>query len=73
MSKRIGDVSRRRRLADPVRVRWYARHRASRWARRFFGDSCPPPGGADRLATKGMPPVDDTRSYPLHCHAGAEV
>ena len=34
---KVGDVSRRRRLADPVRLRWYARHRALRFSRRLFG------------------------------------
>lgn len=30
--------TRRRRFADPARVRWYARHRQLRFARRFgFG------------------------------------
>jgi hypothetical protein len=33
---RIGDVSRRRRLTDPVRIRWYAQQRAIRFARRMF-------------------------------------
>jgi len=33
---KIGDVSRRRRFADPVRLRWYARHRAVRFARRML-------------------------------------
>lgn len=28
MTKRIGDVSRRRRFSDPARRAWYARHRA---------------------------------------------
>jgi hypothetical protein len=32
---RIGDVSRSRRFADPVRQRWYAFHRAIRFARRM--------------------------------------
>ncbi len=32
---RIGDVSRPRRFADPVRLRWYAQHRAVRFARRM--------------------------------------
>jgi hypothetical protein len=32
---RIGDVSRQRRFADPVRQRWYAHHRALRFARRM--------------------------------------
>jgi hypothetical protein len=31
---KIGDVSRRRRLADPVRMRWYAHHRLVRFSRR---------------------------------------
>jgi hypothetical protein len=34
--KKIGDVSRRRRLqGGEARVRWYARHRAERFARRY--------------------------------------
>jgi hypothetical protein len=33
-----GDTSRRRRTADLARLRWYAAHRARRWARRFFGE-----------------------------------
>jgi hypothetical protein len=32
---KVGDVSRRRRLADPVRLRWYAHHRAVRFAQRM--------------------------------------
>jgi hypothetical protein len=32
---RIGDVSRSRRFADPVRQRWYAHHRARRFAERM--------------------------------------
>ncbi len=32
---RIGDVSRHRRNADPIRRRWYAQHRAIRFARRM--------------------------------------
>ena len=31
---KTGDVSRRRRLTDPVRMRWYAHHRAVRFSRR---------------------------------------
>jgi hypothetical protein len=34
---RIGDVSRHRRLSDPVRRRWYAHYRAVRFARRMSG------------------------------------
>ena len=33
---KIGDVSRRRRLADPARRRWYAQYRAVRFARRML-------------------------------------
>lgn len=33
---KIGDVSRRRRLADPARLRWYAYHRAVRFSRRML-------------------------------------
>ena len=33
---RIGDVSRRRRFADPARRRWYAYHRAVRFSRRML-------------------------------------
>jgi hypothetical protein len=32
---RVGDVSRPRRLASPARLRWYAHHRAVRFARRM--------------------------------------
>ena len=32
---KIGDVSRPRRWADPARQRWYAQHRAVRFARRM--------------------------------------
>ena len=36
---RKGDVSRRRRLIGPVaKLRWYAHHRALRFARRFGSD-----------------------------------
>jgi hypothetical protein len=33
---RIGDVSRRRRLADPARMRWYAHYRSVRFSRRMM-------------------------------------
>jgi hypothetical protein len=33
---RIGDASRNRRFADPVRQRWYAYHRAVRFALRMW-------------------------------------
>jgi hypothetical protein len=36
MTIKVGDVSRRRRLADPARRRWYAYHRAVRFARRML-------------------------------------
>ena len=36
MKIKIGDVSRRRRLADPARQRWYAHYRAVRFARRML-------------------------------------
>jgi hypothetical protein len=32
---KIGDVSRPRRFADPIRLRWYAYHRAVRFALRM--------------------------------------
>jgi hypothetical protein len=32
---KIGDVSRARRFSDPARRRWYAHHRAIRFARRM--------------------------------------
>jgi hypothetical protein len=38
---KTGDVSRARRLADPVRLRWYAYHRCVRFARRMNA-SCQP-------------------------------
>jgi hypothetical protein len=32
------DATRRRRYStDPARAAWYARHRAARWARHYFG------------------------------------
>jgi hypothetical protein len=34
---KTGDVSRARRLADPIRQRWYAFHRCVRFARRMNG------------------------------------
>jgi hypothetical protein len=43
----IGDVSRHRRLCDPARRRWYAHHRAVRFARRMSGRA------ADASASKG--------------------
>lgn len=34
--RKVGDVSRKRRLSGgEARVRWYARHRAERFARRY--------------------------------------
>jgi hypothetical protein len=33
---RIGDVSRRRRFADPARMRWYAHYRCVRFSRRML-------------------------------------
>jgi hypothetical protein len=41
---KIGDVSRRRRLADPVRLRWYAHHRSVRFSRRMMGTRPSDPG-----------------------------
>jgi hypothetical protein len=36
--RKVGDVSRRRRLAGPeAKRRWYARYRAERFARRYWG------------------------------------
>ena len=32
---KTGDVSRRRRFADPARMRWYAHYRAVRFSRRL--------------------------------------
>ena len=46
---KIGDVSRRRRFADPARLRWYAYHRAVRFARRM---SRGPLAGLTRLAPR---------------------
>jgi hypothetical protein len=40
---KVGDVSRRRRLVDPVRLRWYAQHRARRFARRMTQVRAPEP------------------------------
>ena len=49
---KIGDVSRRRRLSDPVRMRWYAYHRAVRFARRMLGVDGPCPAAPLRCAVK---------------------
>jgi hypothetical protein len=38
---KTGDVSRRRRLADPARMRWYAHHRCVRFSRRMLGGRGP--------------------------------
>ena len=38
---KIGDVSRPRRFADPARLRWYAYHRAVRFARRMQSGRTP--------------------------------
>jgi hypothetical protein len=36
--RKQGDVSRRRRLSGPeAKQRWYARYRAARFARRYWG------------------------------------
>lgn len=53
---KIGDVSRRRRLADGARRRWYAHYRALRFARRMLrGEGCPcePAGAASPCAAGG--------------------
>jgi hypothetical protein len=50
---KIGDVSRQRRFADPVRQNWYALHRAVRFANRMMGKATPGPqhrGARFRLA-----------------------
>jgi hypothetical protein len=48
---KIGDVSRNRRFADPARQRWYAQHRAVRFAIRMTGsDPRKRPGGLLRPA-----------------------
>lgn len=40
--RKIGDVSRKRRLCGgEARMRWYARHRALRFARRFCVGAIP--------------------------------
>jgi hypothetical protein len=54
-----GDTSRRRRTADPARLRWYAAHRARRWAVRFFGGPTPPAGGSP-TALPAAPANGDT-------------
>lgn len=46
--RRIGDCRRKRRLCfaeNPAKAKYYARHRAARFARRFFGGE-PPRRGA---------------------------
>jgi hypothetical protein len=41
MSK-VGDVTRKRRLGDPVRVRFYSYWRSLRWRSRMTGRPLPP-------------------------------
>lgn len=41
MSK-VGDVTRKRRLSDPVRVRFYSYWRSLRWRSRMTGRPVPP-------------------------------
>jgi hypothetical protein len=45
---KIGDVSRHRRWSDPARRRWYAYHRAVRFARRMRSEA---PGQIARPAS----------------------
>lgn len=44
---KTGDVSRPRRFADPARLRWYAYHRAVRFARRMHYGWTPNPTPSD--------------------------
>jgi hypothetical protein len=63
MSKRVGDVSRKRRLASPARIAWYASRRAARFARRCFEGGLqaslplPRPADGERLAFESGRPA----------------
>src|SRR5262249_25364243 len=58
-SMKIGDVSRARRFADPVRLRWYAYHRALRFALRMRQREAPPVCDPAAVA-KATPPRGDS-------------
>jgi hypothetical protein len=45
---KIGDVSRRRRFADPARQRWYALYRCVRFSRRMMHGGAAPAAEARR-------------------------
>ena len=50
---KVGDVSRARRWADPARQRWYAHHRARRFALRMFAPSTRPELVSDKRSLMG--------------------
>jgi hypothetical protein len=56
MSKRTGDTSRRRRVADPARLAFYSNFRALRFSRRMFGG---PELGASETRESPREPSDD--------------
>jgi len=49
---KIGDVSRRRRFADPARQRWYALYRCVRFSRRMIGGAAPAPDARRPVAVR---------------------
>ena len=54
---KIGDVSRPRRFADPARLRWYAYHRAVRFARRMHYGWTPNPASSDLAPGRAGQPL----------------
>jgi hypothetical protein len=59
VSKKIGDVSRRRRLTDPLRIAYYALYRSHRFARRFGGGQQAAPA---QPSPQGTPAVGNQKS-----------
>ncbi len=49
---KVGDVSRRRRFQGAARLRWYAHHRAVRFARRMGGLGAEGPCFSGRVAVR---------------------
>jgi hypothetical protein len=52
---KIGDVSRRRRFADPARQRWYAQYRCLRFSRRMMQGAAPTTPADSSLALTNLP------------------
>jgi hypothetical protein len=61
---KIGDVSRHRRFADPVRLRWYAYYRAVRFAQRMSQAGEGAPLALQSLACLAAGPVALGQPHP---------